>query len=118
MPRRVKSAASDEHAPSDSDLAASALADALQLIRDCMDSVRKMLDEVKESDAKYNVQLSSHLMWLAGEMTKVIERERKNADRITVQTIMARLRTMTKDERAHVARELERMMTGGRLFGT
>jgi hypothetical protein len=43
--------------------------------------------------------------------------EQRQVEKLTVSAFLARIRQLDAHEREHVARELDRMMRGGRIFG-
>jgi hypothetical protein len=95
-----------------SQTAGETLGDALDMLRRCTEHVKAMLDK-----GKYDIKLASHLAWCAEMLHKIALREQKQLEKLDAAALLERLRLMNRNERNHIALEIQRMDEGGRLFG-
>ena len=94
-------------------LAAKLLDDALLKCSERLDN----LDSDDPSQAKEFAKLATAVKALHSEHRATQNARMRNLERMSVSAVLARIRTMEKAEKEHIARELERMLKGNRLFG-
>lgn len=103
------------------DLITAAMAPLARSVKALNDYTDRLATKLAQSD--FDRDLGSHYAWVTrliaqilGEIRKLAEAKRREADKMTLEQVMAWLRQQTADRRAHVLREMQQIDSGASVL--